>query len=100
MPKKTFISLFAGNESNSDWIDTALSSGKPYAERLKNYEEDLRRSTLKLRILEQETGLSIERIKDISTSPERQRTTQCNSITGIIVGLIAAACQKPASIFC
>ncbi|KJG24061.1 RNA polymerase subunit sigma-70 [Photobacterium iliopiscarium] len=66
MPKKTFISLFAGNESNSDWIDTALNSGKPYAERLKNYEEDLRRSTLKLRILEQETGLSIERIKDIS----------------------------------
>ncbi len=66
MPKKTFISLFGGNESNSDWIDTALNSGKPYAERLKNYEEDLRRSTLKLRILEQETGLSIERIKDIS----------------------------------
>ncbi|OBU28232.1 RNA polymerase sigma factor RpoD [Photobacterium kishitanii] len=66
MPKKTFISLFASNESNSDWIDTALNSGKPYAERLKNYEEDLRRSTLKLRILEQETGLSIERIKDIS----------------------------------
>lgn len=66
MPKKTFISLFAGNESNSDWIDTALNSGKPYAERLKNYEEDLRRATLKLRILEQETGLSIERIKDIS----------------------------------
>ncbi|KJF87836.1 RNA polymerase sigma factor RpoD [Photobacterium phosphoreum] len=66
MPKKTFISLFGGNESNSDWIDTALNSGKPYAERLKNYEEDLRRATLKLRILEQETGLSIERIKDIS----------------------------------
>ena len=66
MPKKTFISLFAGNESNSDWIDIALNSGKPYADRLKNYEEDLRRSTLKLRILEQETGLSIERIKDIS----------------------------------
>ncbi|MEC6816445.1 RNA polymerase sigma factor RpoD [Photobacterium toruni] len=66
MPKKTFISLFAGNESNSDWIDTALNSGKPYADRLKVYEEDLRRSTLKLRILEQETGLSIERIKDIS----------------------------------
>ena len=66
MPKKTFISLFGGSESNSDWIDTALNSGKPYAERLKNYEEDLRRATLKLRILEQETGLSIERIKDIS----------------------------------
>jgi RNA polymerase primary sigma factor len=66
MPKKTFIKFFAGNESSPDWIDEALNSGKPYAERLKIYEEDLRRSSLKLRILEQETGLSIERIKDIS----------------------------------
>ncbi|OLQ77491.1 RNA polymerase sigma factor RpoD [Photobacterium proteolyticum] len=66
MPKKTFVSLFAGNESSSEWIDEALNSGKPYAERLKNYEEDLRRSALKLRLLEEETGLSIERIKDIS----------------------------------
>ncbi|MGF1686345.1 RNA polymerase sigma factor RpoD [Photobacterium japonica] len=66
MPKKTFVNLFAGNESSSEWIDEALNSGKPYAERLKTYEEDLRRASLKLRILEQETGLSIERIKDIS----------------------------------
>ncbi|MCQ1059031.1 RNA polymerase sigma factor RpoD [Photobacterium sp. DNB23_23_1] len=66
MPKKTFVSFFAGNESSSEWIDEALNSGKPYAERLKNYEEDLRRATTKLRILEQDTGLSIERIKDIS----------------------------------
>ncbi len=66
MPKKTFVSLFAGNESSQDWIDEALNSGKPYAERLKVYEEDLRRSSLKLRMLEEETGLSIERIKDIS----------------------------------
>ncbi|MBD8512666.1 RNA polymerase sigma factor RpoD [Photobacterium sp. WH77] len=66
MPKKTFVQLFSGNESSSAWIDEALNSGKPYAERLKNYEEDLRRASLKLRILEDETGLSIERIKDIS----------------------------------
>ncbi|MGF1700655.1 RNA polymerase sigma factor RpoD [Photobacterium makurazakiensis] len=66
MPKKTFVGHFAGNESSSDWIDEALNSGKPYAERMKNYEEDLRRASLKLRILEQESGLSIERIKDIS----------------------------------
>ncbi|MGF1757931.1 RNA polymerase sigma factor RpoD [Photobacterium sagamiensis] len=66
MPKKTFVKFFAGNESSSEWIDEALNSGKPYAERLKNYEEDLRRASYKLRILEKETGLSIVRIKDIS----------------------------------
>ncbi|WP_305842283.1 RNA polymerase sigma factor RpoD [Photobacterium leiognathi] len=66
MPKKTFVTLFAGNEANQNWIDEALNSGKPYAERLKTYEEDLRRSAIKLHMLEEETGLSIERIKDIS----------------------------------
>lgn len=66
MPKKTFINLFAGNEASSEWIDEALNSGKPYAERLKTYEEELRRCSTKLRLLEEETGLSIERIKDIS----------------------------------
>ncbi|MGF1693056.1 RNA polymerase sigma factor RpoD [Photobacterium kagoshimensis] len=66
MPKKTFVNLFAGNESSAEWIDEALNAGKPYSERLKTYEEDLRRSVSKLNALEQETGLTIERIKDIS----------------------------------
>ncbi|MEJ2765775.1 RNA polymerase sigma factor RpoD [Photobacterium sp. MCCC 1A19761] len=66
MPKKTFVTLFAGNEASSEWLDEALNSGKPYAERLKTYEEELRRCCTKLRMLEDETGLSVERIKDIS----------------------------------
>lgn len=66
MPKKTFVQLFAGNESSDAWIDQALNSGKPYAERVARYEEDLRRCVQKLKIIEDETGLSVERIKDIS----------------------------------
>ncbi|OOE61124.1 RNA polymerase sigma factor RpoD [Salinivibrio sp. IB282] len=66
MPKKTFVQLFAGNESSDAWIDEALNSGKPYAERVARYEEDLRRCVQKLKIIEEETGLSVERIKDIS----------------------------------
>ncbi|WP_087018914.1 RNA polymerase sigma factor RpoD [Thaumasiovibrio subtropicus] len=66
MPKKNFVSFFSGNESSEHWIDEALSSGKPWADRLQNYEEDLRRSVQKLKGIEGETGLSVERIKDIS----------------------------------
>ncbi len=66
MPKKTFIQFFSGNESSDAWLDQALSSDKPYTERLKLYEEDLRRCVLKLKIIEDETGLNVERIKDIS----------------------------------
>ncbi len=60
------MQLFAGNESSDAWIDQALNSGKPYAERVARYEEDLRRCVQKLKIIEDETGLSVERIKDIS----------------------------------
>ncbi len=66
MPKKTFVQLFGGNESSDSWLDKALSSDKPYTERLKQYEEELRRSIQKLKIIEDETGLNVERIKDIS----------------------------------
>jgi RNA polymerase primary sigma factor len=66
MPKKTFVNFFSGNETDASWIDEALNSGKPYADRLKQYEEELRRAVGKLKGLENDTGLSIERIKDIS----------------------------------
>nr|WP_086939751.1 RNA polymerase sigma factor RpoD [Thaumasiovibrio occultus] len=66
MPKKNFVAYFSGNESSESWIDEALSSGKPWAERLQGYEEELRRSVQKLRVVESETGLTVERIKDIS----------------------------------
>ncbi len=66
MPKKTFVQLFSGNESSDAWLDQSLASNKPYVERLKLYEEDIRRSIQKLKIIEDETGLNVERIKDIS----------------------------------
>ncbi|PCS22735.1 RNA polymerase sigma factor RpoD [Candidatus Enterovibrio escicola] len=66
MPKKTFVQLFTSNESSNNWLDQALSSSKPFGERMKQYEEDLRRCVLKIKIIENETGLYVERIKDIS----------------------------------
>ncbi|SKA54452.1 RNA polymerase primary sigma factor [Enterovibrio nigricans DSM 22720] len=66
MPKKTFVQLFGGNESSDNWLDAALATEKPFVDRLKLYEEDLRRCVQKLKIIEDETGLNVERIKDIS----------------------------------
>ena len=66
MPKKVFMLFFNGNETAENWIDAALASDKPYVERIKLYEEDLRRCVQKLKQVEEETGLNIERIKDIS----------------------------------
>ena len=33
MPKKSFITLFTGNESSEAWLDEILSSDKPYVEK-------------------------------------------------------------------
>ncbi|EJL6706071.1 RNA polymerase sigma factor RpoD [Vibrio cholerae] len=66
MPKKSFIALFTGNESNEEWLDKVLASDKPYVAKVREQEEEIRRSILKLQMIEQETSLSVERIKDIS----------------------------------
>jgi RNA polymerase primary sigma factor len=66
MPKKSFIALFTGNESSEAWLDEVLASDKPYAEKIKRYEDDIRRSIQKLNIIEEETSLSVQNIKDIS----------------------------------
>ncbi|HFQ5085031.1 TPA: RNA polymerase sigma factor RpoD [Vibrio vulnificus] len=66
MPKKSFITLFTGNESNEEWLDQILASDKPYVEKIKLHEEDIRRSIAKLRAIEEETSLSVNNIKDIS----------------------------------
>ncbi|MFC5076551.1 RNA polymerase sigma factor RpoD [Vibrio thalassae] len=66
MPKKSFIALFTGNESSEAWLDEVLASDKPYADKVKRYEDDIRRSIQKLNIIEEETSLSVQNIKDIS----------------------------------
>jgi RNA polymerase primary sigma factor len=66
MPKKSFIALFTGNESSDAWLDEILASDKPYAEKIKRNEEDIRRSISKLKMIEEETSLSVQNVKDIS----------------------------------
>ncbi|APU72892.1 RNA polymerase sigma factor RpoD [Vibrio parahaemolyticus] len=66
MPKKSFIALFTGNESSDAWLDEILASDKPYAEKIKRNEEEIRRSIAKLKIIEEETSLNVQNIKDIS----------------------------------
>ncbi|KOO05092.1 RNA polymerase sigma factor RpoD [Vibrio nereis] len=66
MPKKSFIALFTGNESSDAWLDEILASDKPYAEKIRRSEDDIRRSIIKLKHLEEETSLTVQSIKDIS----------------------------------
>jgi RNA polymerase primary sigma factor len=66
MPKKNFMKSFSGNENSTSWIDAEIAAGKPYSAKLGEMREDLYRSVEKLKKIEEETGLSIFKIKDIN----------------------------------
>ncbi len=66
MPKKNFITLFTGNETSESWFKAALAMNKTWSEKLKEVEEDVMRYLQKLHQIEEETGLTIEQIKDIN----------------------------------
>ncbi|WP_437609293.1 RNA polymerase sigma factor RpoD [Erwinia sp. V71] len=66
MPKKNFITLFTGNETSETWFNAALAMNKPWSEKLHDVTEDVQRSLQKLGQIEDETGLTIEQVKDIN----------------------------------
>ncbi|MCD1127114.1 RNA polymerase sigma factor RpoD [Jinshanibacter sp. LJY008] len=66
MPKKNFVTLFASNETTMDWFNSALAMGKPWSEKLKDVSEEVERCIQKLQLIEDETGLTIEQVKDIN----------------------------------
>ncbi|PKH01585.1 RNA polymerase sigma factor RpoD [Psychromonas sp. MB-3u-54] len=66
MPKKEFIKLFKGNETNPAWLEVILSSGTDYATRISEFEEDLRRCLRKMLAVEVQSVLTITNMKGIS----------------------------------
>ncbi|CUX96259.1 RNA polymerase sigma factor RpoD [Candidatus Gullanella endobia] len=66
MPKKSFITLFSGNETSENWFKAALAMKKPWSKKLNEVDNDVYHSLKKLRQIEEETGLTIEQVKDIN----------------------------------
>ncbi|EOI7704921.1 RNA polymerase sigma factor RpoD [Providencia vermicola] len=66
MPKKNFITLFSGNETSETWLTAAKAMNKPWCEKLLEVEEEILRCLQRLRQIEEETGLTIEQVKDIN----------------------------------
>ncbi|OON41911.1 RNA polymerase sigma factor RpoD [Izhakiella australiensis] len=66
MPKKNFITLFTGNETSETWFQAAKAMNKPWSEKLLEVADDVQRSLHKLSQIEEETGLTIEQVKDIN----------------------------------
>ncbi|WP_404341180.1 RNA polymerase sigma factor RpoD [Pseudoalteromonas mariniglutinosa] len=66
LPKKTFVKHFANNETDSAWIDSEIAANDKHSAKLDEVKPEIIRCINKLRAIEESTGLSIERIKDIN----------------------------------
>jgi RNA polymerase primary sigma factor len=65
MPRSIFIKGFIGNEVDLKWIEPHLKK-KAYAETLSKVKIEVLRAQRKMLVLEEETGLTISEIKEIS----------------------------------
>ncbi|TKB51424.1 RNA polymerase sigma factor RpoD [Ferrimonas sediminicola] len=66
MPKKNFMKVFAGSETDDSWLQTEIAASKSYSDGLAKVQEEVSRCQAKLGQVEVETRLTIGRIKDIN----------------------------------
>ncbi|MGE8355966.1 MAG: RNA polymerase sigma factor RpoD [Microvirgula sp.] len=66
MPRDLFIATFPGNESNPQWVEDVISSGKPFVSTLERYKHAVMEKQQKLCDLQDRTMLPIKEIKEIN----------------------------------
>jgi RNA polymerase primary sigma factor len=66
VPRAEFLASYLGNETNLDWLQPWLESGKGYAQPLASYAEDIKRAQGRLAQIEKENQLSIRDIREIN----------------------------------
>ncbi|MEW8348432.1 MAG: RNA polymerase sigma factor RpoD [Candidatus Thiodiazotropha taylori] len=64
MPRKEFIASFPDNETNLEWIEDQLNSGKSYADALQEHKEEILRTQKRLVAIEADCQLSIGEVKE------------------------------------
>ena len=66
MPRKDFIKSFVGSETNLEWVDQHIASGKAYSAKLEQNRNEILRAQRKLAAIEEISDLSIADIKEIN----------------------------------
>jgi RNA polymerase primary sigma factor len=66
MPRKDFITSFPKNETNLEWLNKQIAAKKKFSAPLKRYSRDILRAQKKLLALEDECGMTINRLKEIN----------------------------------
>ncbi len=66
LSRKTFLSVFPGNECNLDWLETLCEANPNNAEALREQRVEILRAQRKLKAVEDDIGLPLPDIKDIN----------------------------------
>ncbi|MGJ3493294.1 RNA polymerase sigma factor RpoD [Piscirickettsia salmonis] len=66
MPRKLFIDIFPGNETNLDWIEYQIKAEQSYSEALQSLAPEVTRAQKKLISLEQESNFDVTAIKEVN----------------------------------
>jgi len=66
MPRAHFIKSFPGHEGSDEWLTQELAGKNAYNEMLERLQYDITEHQLKLRILQERTGISVKVLKDIN----------------------------------
>ena len=64
MPRKEFIDMFVGHETEEEWLNNLLENSR-YADEAFRFEVELRRAQRKLRNVQKNSGITLGEIKDI-----------------------------------
>ncbi|MCV6589026.1 MAG: RNA polymerase sigma factor RpoD [Marinobacterium sp.] len=66
MPRKTFIQIFPGNETDKNWFQQQIDKGESYAGAMSASLPDLQRAQRRLLALEDEAGITLSEIKEVN----------------------------------
>jgi RNA polymerase primary sigma factor len=66
MDRKHFIKDFAGNETNTEWIDKHIAAKKSYSSKLSHHKEQLLAAQRAIQQVEKEVDLTIADIKEVN----------------------------------
>ena len=65
MPKDEFLAGFPGNETDGEWLDRSIRSGKSHTAALSEHAEAIRAAQERLAAIEREQGFGIAELKEI-----------------------------------
>jgi RNA polymerase primary sigma factor len=66
MPRKTFIKIFPGHETNKRWVKKAVKCGEGNASIIENHTDAIHAAQDKLKKLEERAGLPIAELKEVN----------------------------------